>query len=57
MMKKRYKVEREVAKGNPKLVAMNMKFGMIHGLASLATIMTCGSLAIHSWYLASKIDL
>ena len=71
MMKKRHKVEREnnigeevgrsknleVAKKNPKLAALNKKFGMIHGLSSLANILSFGSLAIHSWYLAGKIDL
>ncbi|KAA8549099.1 hypothetical protein F0562_000783 [Nyssa sinensis] len=71
MMKQRHKVEkeenigqeiggsknREVAKANPKLASMNKKFGMIHGLSSLANILSFGSLAMHSWYLASKISL
>ncbi|OIV91000.1 hypothetical protein TanjilG_16960 [Lupinus angustifolius] len=71
MMKQRHKVEREnnigdevgrsknveVAKSNPKLAAMNKKFGMIHGLSSLANILSFGSLAMHSWYLAGKLDL
>ncbi|CAN6329398.1 unnamed protein product [Urochloa humidicola] len=71
MMKKRHKIERDlsigeevgwtknhqVAKSNPTLAAMNKKFGMIHGLSSLANIMSFGSLAMHSWYLASKIEL
>ncbi|CAN6558769.1 hypothetical protein ACFX13_008399 [Malus domestica] len=71
MMKQRHKVEREqnigeevgwsknvqVAKVNPKLAAMNKKFGMIHGLSSLANILAFGSLAMHSWYLAGKLDL
>ncbi|XP_010521444.1 PREDICTED: transmembrane protein 205-like [Tarenaya hassleriana] len=71
MMKQRHKVEKEnsigteigwsknqeVAKSNPKLAAMNKKFGMIHGLSSLANIMSFGSLAVHSWYLAGKINL
>ncbi|XP_022876252.1 transmembrane protein 205-like isoform X2 [Olea europaea var. sylvestris] len=71
MMKQRHKIEREanigeevgstknqeVAKKNPKLAAMNKKFGMIHGLSSLSNIMSFGSLAMHSWYLAGKIDL
>ncbi|KAJ9696630.1 hypothetical protein PVL29_008710 [Vitis rotundifolia] len=71
IMKQRHKVEREqnigeeigrsknqeVAKVNPKLAAMNKKFGMIHGLSSLANIMSFGSLAMHSWYLAGKMDL
>ncbi|KAK3407488.1 hypothetical protein EUGRSUZ_K03534 [Eucalyptus grandis] len=71
MMKQRHKVEKEenigneigwsknqeVAKVNPKLAAMNKKFGMIHGLSSLANIMAFGSLTMHSWYLASKINL
>ena len=71
MMKKRHKIERDlsigeevgwsknqqVAKSNPTLAAMNKKFGMIHGLSSLANIMSFGSLAMHSWYLASKLEL
>ncbi|KAL5224200.1 hypothetical protein ABZP36_010839 [Zizania latifolia] len=71
MMKKRHKIERDlsigeevgwsknvqVAKNNPTLAAMNKKFGMIHGLSSLANIMAFGSLAMHSWYLASKLEL
>ncbi|XP_020102263.1 transmembrane protein 205 [Ananas comosus] len=70
MMKKRHKIERdlsigeevgwsknvEVAKSNPNLAAMNKKFGMIHGLSSLANILAFGSLAMHSWYLAGKIQ-
>ena len=62
MMKKRHKIERDlsigeevgwsknhpVAKSNPTLAAMNKKFGMIHGLSSLANIMSFGSLAMHS---------
>ncbi|XP_052184990.1 uncharacterized protein LOC127796717 [Diospyros lotus] len=71
MMKQRHKIEREqnigeevgwtknreVAKVNPQLAAMNKKFGMIHGLSSLANILSFGSLAIHSWYLAGKLRL
>ncbi|KAG6516775.1 transmembrane protein 205-like [Zingiber officinale] len=69
MMKKRHKVERDInigdevgisknmeaAKSNAKLKSMNKKFGMIHGLSSLANLMAFGSLAIHSWYLADKL--
>ncbi|CAN0888849.1 Transmembrane protein 205 [Linum grandiflorum] len=71
MMKQRHKIERElnigeevgwsknlkVAKSDPKLASMNKKFGMIHGLSSLANIMSFGGLAIHSWYLAGKLNL
>ncbi|KAJ6729388.1 hypothetical protein OIU85_020317 [Salix viminalis] len=71
VMKQRHKVEREenigteigrsknkeVAKANPKLAAMNKKFGMIHALSSLANIMSFGGLAMHSWYLAGKMNL
>ncbi|GLT70245.1 hypothetical protein SLA2020_423390 [Shorea laevis] len=71
MMKQRHKVERElsigeeiglsknteVAKVNTKLAAMNRKFRMIHGVASLAHIMFFVSLIMHSWYLAGKINL
>ncbi|KDP28239.1 hypothetical protein JCGZ_14010 [Jatropha curcas] len=71
MMRQRHKVEREenigtevgwsknqeAAKTNPKLAAMNKKFGMIHGFSSLANIMSFGGLAMHSWYLAGKLNL
>ncbi|KMZ62667.1 Transmembrane protein [Zostera marina] len=71
MMKKRHKIERELkigeevgwtknnetAKTNPVLANMNKRFGMVHGLSSLANIMSFGSLAMHSWYLASKINI
>jgi hypothetical protein len=71
MMMKRHKMEKdlgigtevgysknaETAKRSPALAAMNRKFGMIHGLSSLANIMAFGSLAMHSWYLSSKLDL
>ncbi|GAB4841753.1 hypothetical protein Ancab_022475 [Ancistrocladus abbreviatus] len=71
LMKQRHKVEREqnigeevggsknreVAKVNPELAAMNKKFGMIHGLSSLANISSFGCLAMHSWYLAGKMNL
>ncbi|KAG6531830.1 hypothetical protein ZIOFF_005657 [Zingiber officinale] len=69
MMKKRHNIERdlnisdevgaskntEAAKINARLKSMNKKFGMIHGLSSLANIMAFGSLAIHSLYLAGKL--
>ncbi|GJN25818.1 hypothetical protein PR202_gb13698 [Eleusine coracana subsp. coracana] len=51
-----YSRNTEMAKKSPALAAMNRKFGMIHGLSSLANILAFGSLAMHSWYLASKLD-
>ncbi|KAL9262667.1 Transmembrane protein 205-like protein [Drosera capensis] len=70
-MKQRHKVEREqnigdeigmsknreVAKTNPQLAAINKKFGMIHGFSSLCNILSFGCLAMHSWYLAGKLNL
>ncbi|KAG6536126.1 hypothetical protein ZIOFF_001170 [Zingiber officinale] len=69
MMKKRHNIERdlnigdevgaskntEAAKISAQLKSMNKKFGMIHGLSSLANIMAFVSLAIHSLYLAGKL--
>ena len=52
-----YSKNAETAKRSPALAAMNRKFGMIHGLSSLANILSFGSLAMHSWYLSSKLDL
>eukprot|EP00252_Welwitschia_mirabilis_P021899 TRINITY_DN5750_c0_g1_i1.p1 TRINITY_DN5750_c0_g1~~TRINITY_DN5750_c0_g1_i1.p1 ORF type:complete len:221 (+),score=24.45 TRINITY_DN5750_c0_g1_i1:126-788(+) len=71
MMKVRHKIEREenigdeigssknreVAKRNPKLAEINRKFGMIHGLSSLANILSFGGFTMHSWYLASHLSL
>lgn len=68
-MRERHKVEREesigdevglsknkeVAKRNPKLAKINKKFGMVHGLSSLANLFSFGGFAVHSWYLASKL--
>ncbi|TVU23571.1 hypothetical protein EJB05_25945 [Eragrostis curvula] len=64
MMMKRHKMEKdlgigsevgysrnaEMAKKSTALAAMNRKFGMIHGLSSLANILAFGSLAMHSWH-------
>ncbi|KAE8679594.1 Detected protein of confused Function [Hibiscus syriacus] len=71
MMKLRHQVEREqnigdevggskneeAAKTNPRLAAVNKRFGMIHGLSSLANLMSFGCVAMHSWYLAGKLNL
>ncbi|GLJ09054.1 hypothetical protein SUGI_0100930 [Cryptomeria japonica] len=71
MMRARHKIEREenignevgltknheVAKRNPKLAEINKKFGMIHGLSSLANLLSFGGLAMHSWYLADRLLL
>ncbi|MCO5599532.1 hypothetical protein L7F22_053638 [Adiantum nelumboides] len=68
-MRERHRVEREesigdevglsknkeVAKRNPKLAKLNKKFGMVHGLSSLANLLSFGGFAVHSWYLASKL--
>lgn len=68
-MRERHKVEREesighevglsknkeAAKRNPKLAELNRKFGMIHGLSSLANLFSFGGFAVHSWYLAGKL--
>ncbi|WVZ49750.1 hypothetical protein U9M48_001080 [Paspalum notatum var. saurae] len=71
MMTKKYKMEKdlgigtevgysrnvEMAKKSPALAAMKWKFRMIHVLSTLASLMAFGSLAMHSWYLSSKLDL
>ncbi|XP_058077659.1 uncharacterized protein LOC131226023 [Magnolia sinica] len=71
VMRRRHKVEREVdigeevgwwknklvAKHNPNLAAMNKTFALVHGIAALATMASLSSLALYSWYLASKIHL
>jgi hypothetical protein len=68
-MRERHKIEREesigdevgltknkeVAKRNPKLAKINKQFGIVHGLSSLANLLSFGGFAIHSWYLANKL--
>ncbi|EFJ32072.1 hypothetical protein SELMODRAFT_169057 [Selaginella moellendorffii] len=70
-MKERHKIEREesigeevglsknkeAAKRNPALAKINKKFGMVHGLSSLANLFCFGGFAVHSWYLAGKLAL
>lgn len=70
MMMKRYKMEKElgignevgypknmdVVKRNPNLAAMNRKFRVVHGVSSLASLISFSSLAMHSWYLSSKLN-
>ncbi|CAN6373493.1 unnamed protein product [Urochloa humidicola] len=71
MMMKRYRIEmdlgigievgysknEEMVKWSAALAAMKWKFGMIHTLSSQANLMSFGSLAMHSWYLSSKLNL
>ncbi|WVZ49787.1 hypothetical protein U9M48_001115 [Paspalum notatum var. saurae] len=70
MMMKKYKMEKdldigtevgysrnvEIAKKSPALAAMNRKFRMIHVLSTLHEFVPTW-LAMHSWYLSSKLDL
>lgn len=71
IMRERHKVEREESIGeevglsknrehamrNPKLANINKKFGMAHGLSSLANLLAFGGFAVHAWYLASKLSI
>jgi hypothetical protein len=71
MTSKRYKLEKDLGFGNevghsknkdivkrsPALAMMNRKFRMIHVVSSLASFLSFGSLAMHSWYLSNKLDL
>lgn len=46
---------REVAKTNPELRAINKTFGVYHGLSSLANLVGLVGLAVHLYYLASQV--
>eukprot|EP00245_Coleochaete_scutata_P000917 TRINITY_DN1110_c0_g1_i1.p1 TRINITY_DN1110_c0_g1~~TRINITY_DN1110_c0_g1_i1.p1 ORF type:complete len:225 (-),score=30.34 TRINITY_DN1110_c0_g1_i1:317-991(-) len=48
---------REVAKTNPQLAAINKRFGMAHGMSSLANLLAFGGLGVHLWYLACRVVL
>ena len=68
-MRERHKVEREagigneiglslnrqVAKQNPSLAALNKRFGIWHGLSSLANLLALCSLGAHGWFLATSM--
>lgn len=69
IMKERHKIERaegigadvglsknrEVAKTNTELAAINKKFGMYHGMSSLANLFSFGGILVHTWYLACRL--
>lgn len=71
VMKERHKIEREegigaevglsknreVAKGNTQLAAINKRFGMYHGMSSLANLFSFGGILVHTWYLACRLIL
>eukprot|EP00850_Spirogloea_muscicola_P003764 SM000015S01264 [mRNA] locus=s15:932774:933947:+ [translate_table: standard] len=46
---------REVAKTNPQLAALNRKFGTWHGLSSTVNMISFGALCVHLWYLACRL--
>ena len=70
-MKERHKIEKEVgigseiggeknrelAKSNEMLRKANKKFGMLHGLSSLANLFSLGGIGVHLWYLSQKLSL
>eukprot|EP00897_Mesotaenium_endlicherianum_P001403 jgi/Mesen1/1290/ME000013S00784 len=48
---------KEVAKRNKDLAAMNKKFGKVHGISSLVNLASVGGLVAHMWYLACHLLL
>lgn len=48
---------REVAKTNPELAAVNRRFGMWHGMSSLANLVCLIGLAAHLYYLSAMLPL
>jgi len=48
---------REVAKTNPQLRALNKTFGVYHGLSSLANLAGLVGLAAHLYYLAARLPV
>ncbi len=60
-MYKRHKLEKSVdsdkasqdtLKAQPEYKSVSKKFGMLHGLSSLANLITIGAAHVHLWYLA-----
>ncbi|GBG65427.1 hypothetical protein CBR_g50787 [Chara braunii] len=48
---------REEAKTNPALAAINKRFGIVHGLSSMCNVVSFGGLTAHLWYLGNRIQL
>ena len=60
-MNRRHKLEKAVdtdkasqdkLKTKPEYKSLSKKFGMLHGLSSLANLITIGAAHVHLWYLA-----
>ena len=64
-MYKRHKLEKaadgdrasqDAVKGRPDYKSISKKFGMLHGLSSLANLITVAAAHVHLWSLASTMN-
>jgi hypothetical protein len=53
-MRERHKAERE-NKEEAVMKSLNKRFGMLHGLSSLANLLGLGLAHCHLWHLASRL--
>jgi hypothetical protein len=54
-MRERHKAERE-NKDEAVMKSLNKRFGMLHGLSSLANLLGLGLAHCHLWHLASRLQ-
>lgn len=47
----------ETTKASPDLAELNKRFGVLHGLSSIANLVALSGLSVHLWYLASRLVL
>ena len=55
MMRERHKAEREEKPDDVKL--LSKRFGMLHGLSSLANLIGLGLAHCHLWHVASRLQV
>ncbi|GJP36655.1 hypothetical protein CLOM_g21140 [Closterium sp. NIES-68] len=48
---------REVARTNKELAAVNRRFGMWHGMSSLSNLVALCSLGAHAWFLSQQLPI
>lgn len=46
----------DALKSKPEYKSISKRFGMLHGLSSLANLVTVGAAHVHLWYLAAFIN-
>ena len=50
------KASQDALKRRPEFKSLSKRFGILHGLSSLANLITVGAAHVHLWYLAAIMN-